>query len=153
MLILLRRSLPPALVCLGALACSHPAADSPRAVGGHPARPTAAMPAYVDSVDARAVAKTVVLCTTTADDLSRRLGAPTRDGVLHRAHILSWSTRSETPSRYLAVMVDGRGVVVDLYWDVPLETTWVPADQCATPDGAPPRPAGRPRTAGHPGAQ
>jgi len=130
MLALLRRSLPPSTVfLLGALACS----GAPGHGAGGPARssrPTAGSPAYVDSVDARAVAKAVVLCTTTAEELRRRLGEPTRDGFLHRAHILSWSTRSESPSRYLAVMVDGRGVVADLYWDVPLETSWVPADQC-----------------------
>ena len=125
-----RRSLPPCLLLLGVCACSRPPADAPQAFASRPARPTAALPAYVDSVDARAVAKTVVLCTTTAEELRRRLGEPTRDGFLHRARILSWSTRSESPSRYLAVMVDGRGVVVDLYWDVPLETSWVPADQC-----------------------
>jgi hypothetical protein len=91
------------------------------------------MPAYVDSVDARAVARTVVLCTTTGDELRRRLGEPTRDGFLHRARILSWSTRSESVTRYLAVLIDDRGIVVDLRWDVPDQVPWVPTDQCTHP--------------------
>jgi len=126
---LLRRSLPPALLLLAVCACSGPPADTPQAF----ARQTAAMPAYVDSVDARTVARTIVLCTTTADDLRHRLGEPTRDGVLHRAHILSWTTRSQSPERFLAVQIDSRGVVVDLYWDIPTEVPWVPADQCGSP--------------------
>ena len=30
----------------------------------------------------------------------------------------------------LAVLLDARGVVVDLEWDVPTEIPWTPADQC-----------------------
>jgi len=127
---LARRLLP--AVFLSALACSRaPAAASAPSVARFPARQTAAMPAYVDSVDVRPVARSVVLCKTTADDLRRQLGQPTRDGRLHGSQILSWSTRSESPSRYMAVLVDSRGVVADLYWDVPVEVKWDPTDQCA----------------------
>lgn len=126
------RALAPSLLLLATLACSRrPAVDTPQAFAKGPPRSTASMPAYVDSVDARAVAKSVVLCTTTGDDLRRQLGEPTRDGILHRAHVLSWTTRSESPTRFLAVQVDDRGVVVDLYWDILSGVSWVPTDQCA----------------------
>ncbi|HEV7783939.1 MAG TPA: hypothetical protein VGQ28_01315 [Thermoanaerobaculia bacterium] len=82
------------------------------------------------SLDIVAAARSVVLCKTTETELRRLLGAPTRDGILHKAHIMSWILRSETPVGYLAVLLDERGVVVDLYWDIPTEIPWVPADQC-----------------------
>jgi hypothetical protein len=43
---------------------------------------------------------------------------------------MSWVTRWDSPARYLAVLLDDRGVVVDLYWDIPTEVPWVPTDQC-----------------------
>ncbi len=74
----------------------------------------------------------IALCTTTEAELRTALGAPARDGVLHRARILSWMA-GETEGgvvHYLAVLLDDRGVVVDLYWDVPTEIPWTPTDQC-----------------------
>ena len=131
MLTLVRRSLPLGLVLVGACAGSgSPAVGSQKATG-FPARQTASMPAYVDSVDARAVARSVVLCKTTADDLRRQLGEPTRDGLLHGSRVMSWTTRNQSPQVFLAVLIDGRGVVADLYWDVPTEVFWVPTDQCS----------------------
>lgn|GEM_PF-1906964 len=82
------------------------------------------------SVDAAAVARTIVLCRTTAAELLQALGPPSRDGLFHGARILSWITRSESPGRYLAILVNSRGVVADIYWDIPTEALWIPTDQC-----------------------
>jgi hypothetical protein len=86
------------------------------------------------SVDAGAVARAVVLCESTEAELRQRLGEPTRDGLLHGRRVLSWLTAAESPPKYLAVLVDQRGLVVDLYWDIPTEVPWTPTSQCA--DGA-----------------
>ena len=90
-------------------------------------QPTPAEP----SVDGAAVARAVVLCTTTEADLRQRLGAPTRDGLLHGDRVLSWITGQDDVVHFLAVLVDARGTVVDLYWDLPGEIPWTPANQCA----------------------
>ena len=82
------------------------------------------------TVKAAAVARSVVLCRTTEAELRRQLGEPSRDGILHGDRIMSWIIRTESPSKYLAVMTDSRGVVVDLYWDIPTEVPWVPTNQC-----------------------
>ncbi len=88
------------------------------------------------SLNAGAAARSVVLCQTTETDLRRLFGKPTRDGILHKAHIMSWILRPASPAGYLAVLLDERGVVVDLYWDIPTEVPWVPTDQCgARPPG------------------
>ena len=81
-------------------------------------------------LDGAAAAHSIVLCTTTLAELQQRLGPPTRDGLLHSARVVSWITQWEPLARYLAVMVDKDGVVVDLYWDIPTEIPWVPANQC-----------------------
>lgn len=83
-------------------------------------------------VDASAVARSIVLCQSTEAELRRMLGEPSRNGILHKDRIMSWITRTESPSRYLAVLIDNRGVVVDLYWDVPTEVPWVPTNQCVS---------------------
>lgn len=80
--------------------------------------------------DAAAAARSVVLCTTTFDELRARLGEPTRDGILHRARVASWISMWDSPTKYLAVLLDERDVVVDLYWDIPTEIPWTPSDQC-----------------------
>jgi len=129
---LARRWLPASLVLLCAVACSkQPGGAAASAPAATPSRQTAAQPAYVDTVDARSVARSLVLCRTTADTLRRQLGEPTRDGMVHGLHVMSWSTRSQTPQVFLAILVDARGVVADIYWDVPAEIPWVPTDQCA----------------------
>ena len=81
-------------------------------------------------LDGAAAAEAVVLCKTPLSELQQRLGTPTRDGVLHSARVVSWITEWEPLAKYLAVMVDDRGVVVDLYWNVPTEIPWIPASQC-----------------------
>ena len=107
-----------ALLLLLVGGCAHSAA--------RPGTSAAAAPA----IDARIVASSVVLCTTTEAELRRQFGEPTRDGILHRARVMSWITRWDSPPRYLAVLLDDRGVVVDLYWDIPSEVPWVPTNQC-----------------------
>jgi hypothetical protein len=81
-------------------------------------------------------AKSVVLCQTTESDLRRQLGEPSRDGILHRDRIVAWNVPETEEARSLAVLVDARGVVTDLYWDVPTAVPWVPANQCSGPQAA-----------------
>jgi len=49
---------------------------------------------------------------------------------------MSWiiGTGDEGVVRYLAVLLDAHGIIVDRVWNVPTEIPWVPTDQC------PPRP-------------
>jgi hypothetical protein len=101
------------LVALVFAGCAHSAAPPPR-----------------PSFDAGTIARSIVLCKSTEAELRRRLGEPTRHGRLHDARVLSWITQWDSPTRYLAVLLDDRGVVVDVYWDIPTEIPWVPTDQC-----------------------
>ena len=95
------------------------------------ARPgSAPAPAPAAADGGRALAASVVLCRTTEAELRRALGEPTRDGRLRDARVLSWILGESPVVRYLAVLVDARGVVTDLYWDLPTEIPWTPADQC-----------------------
>ena len=89
-------------------------------------RPDSATP----PVDGAAVARAVVLCTTTEAEMRQRLGAPTRDGLFHGARVVSWITGEDGVVHFLAVMLDARGTVVDLYWDLPGEIPWTPTSQC-----------------------
>jgi hypothetical protein len=82
------------------------------------------------SVDSAAIARSIVLCKTTEADLRSHLGEPSRNGILHEQRIVSWIMNNDGPIHYLAVLVDARGVVVDLYWDIPTEVPWTPTDQC-----------------------
>lgn len=82
------------------------------------------------ALDGSAAAKSVVLCKTTLADLQSRLGHPSRDGLLHSNRVVSWITAGDPLIRYLAVLVNERGVVTDLYWDIPTEVPWVPSNQC-----------------------
>ncbi len=84
----------------------------------------------VRTVDAAPVARSVVLCKTTVSEIQSRLGAPSRDGLLHGKRVVSWIAALDPLERYLAVLVDDRGVIVDLYWDIPSEIPWTPIDQC-----------------------
>lgn len=84
--------------------------------------------------DVRSVAMDLAPCTTTEAQLRKRLGAPTRDGRLHAGRVLSWMAGEDAGGivRYLAVLVDASGTVVDVYWDLPTEIPWQPQDRCAT---------------------
>lgn len=93
--------------------------------------PTAADP----RMDAAPLVAGIVLCESTEAELRQRFGAPTRDGRLRDARVLSWITEGDDENgdgiiRYLAVMLDAGGKVVDLYWNLPTEIPWTPADQC-----------------------
>lgn len=61
------------------------------------------------AIDGGAVARSIVLCRTTEAELRRQLGEPTRDGRLHDSRVVSWITQWDSPTRYLAVLLDGRG--------------------------------------------
>ena len=84
------------------------------------------------AAETRDAVRSIVLCTTTESDLRGQFGVPTRDGILHGGRILSWIIGESDPVKYLAVMLDERGVVVDLYWDIPTEIPWIPKDQCSS---------------------
>lgn len=46
---------------------------------------------------------------------------------------MTWNRQTESPGRCLGVLVNGHGVVVDLYWNMPTEVQRAPTDQCARP--------------------
>ena len=85
------------------------------------------------TVDAAAVARSIRLCRTQLAELQQQLGEPTRDGIVHKQHIVSWIVQWDAPTRYLAVMLNAQNTVVDLYWNVPSEIPWNPTDQCLAP--------------------
>ena len=87
-------------------------------------------PQTVPRIDGLAVARSVALSQTTEAELRSKLGPPTRDGILHSDRIVSWIISEDHAVHYLAVLVDGRGVVTDLYWDIPTEVPWTPTSQC-----------------------
>ncbi len=75
-------------------------------------------------------ARAVALCTTRVDELERRLGTPSRDGRLGRTRVVTWIVDWEPLVRYLGVLVDAGGTVVDVVWDLPSEIAWTPVDRC-----------------------
>ena len=85
------------------------------------------------AVDAAAVARSIRLCRSQLAELQQQLGEPTRDGIVHKQHIVSWIVQWDAPTRYLAVMLNAQNTVVDLYWNVPSEIPWYPTDQCLAP--------------------
>jgi len=95
----------------------------------------------------QATARSVVVCQTTEADLRRDLGQPSRDGMLHGARVLTWIIPETESVRYLAVLVDARGVVGDLYWDIPSAVPWTPTNQCT---GRQESAAGAPAQSGKP---
>lgn len=76
------------------------------------------------------VARSVVLCQTKVAALEQQLGLPSRDGVLGRSRLVTWIVAWEPLVKYLGVMADESGTVVDLYWDLPSEVQWAPVDRC-----------------------
>ena len=79
----------------------------------------------------------IELCHTTSAELVQRYGQPYRDGQVHRWHVQSFMFDREDEV-FLAVLLDDRGVVRDVYYDVPGAIDWVPEDQC--PPAPPPPP-------------
>lgn len=128
---LIQRALPVCALLIVACAHSHTSSSTAQAAPNPPGSTLQTFSRLSASVDVAAVARSVVLCKTTETELRRQLGKPSRDGLLHGARVMNWIVQAESPGRYLGVLLDSRGVVVDLYWDIPTEVPWVPADQCA----------------------
>lgn len=76
------------------------------------------------------VARTVVLCETKLAALEAQLGSPSRDGVLGKSRLVTWIVAWDPLVKYLGVMVDDGGTVVDLYWNLPSEVQWAPVNRC-----------------------
>ena len=76
------------------------------------------------------VARSVELCKTDVSDIQQRLGEPSRDGMLGRARVMTWVVAWDPLVKYLGVMANPSGKVVDLYWNLPSEVTWAPVDRC-----------------------
>lgn len=76
------------------------------------------------------VAKSVELCKTTIPELEAKLGQPSRDGVLGKSRIVTWVVTWDPLTKYLGVMVDDSGTVVDVYWNLPSEIPWSPVNRC-----------------------
>lgn len=76
--------------------------------------------------DVRLAVRSITLCTSTEAELREVFGEPTRDGRLGDKRIVSWITGESEVVRYVAVLVDESGTVVDLYWDLPTEIPWTP---------------------------
>jgi hypothetical protein len=76
------------------------------------------------------VARSVVLCQTKVASLQAQLGTPSREGILGGARIVTWVVEWDPLVKYLGVMANQDGTVVDLYWDLPSEIQWSPVDRC-----------------------
>ncbi|MGV8942625.1 hypothetical protein [Thermomonas sp.] len=76
------------------------------------------------------IARSVVLCQTNVADLQARLGEPSRDGMLGTMRVLTWVVAWDPLVKYLGVVADDHGTVVDLYWNLPSEVSWSPANRC-----------------------
>jgi hypothetical protein len=76
------------------------------------------------------IARSVVLCQTRVEALQAQLGTPSRDGILGQARIVTWVVEWDPLVKYLGVMANHDGTVVDLYWDLPSEIQWSPVDRC-----------------------
>ena len=77
-----------------------------------------------------AIARTVQLCETTFTELKERLGEPSRDGVLGKDRVVTWIVDWDPLTKYLGVLLDRSGTVVDVYWNLPSEVTWTPTNRC-----------------------
>ena len=77
------------------------------------------------------VARSVVLCQTKVAELEARLGSPSRDGVLARSRVLTWIVDWDPLVKYLGVLADEDGTVVDVYWNLPSEVPWSPVNRCS----------------------
>jgi len=76
------------------------------------------------------VARAVQLCRTKVSDLQTQLGEPSRDGLLGTSRIMTWIVAWDPLVKYLGVMADASGTVVDVYWNLPSEVTWSPMNRC-----------------------
>ena len=76
------------------------------------------------------VARAVELCKTNVAQLQSKLGKPSRDGLLGRSRVVTWVVEWDPLVKYLGVMANDSGTVVDLYWNLPSEVAWSPTDRC-----------------------
>jgi len=76
------------------------------------------------------VARSVVLCQTQVSALQAQLGTPSRDGILGKSRVVTWIVEWDPLVKYLGVLADENGVVVDLYWNLPSEVQWSPVNRC-----------------------
>lgn len=76
------------------------------------------------------VVRTLVLCQTTVAALEAQLGTPSRDGLFGRSRVVTWVVEWEPLVKYLGVLADENGTVVDLYWNLPSEVQWSPQSRC-----------------------
>jgi hypothetical protein len=80
--------------------------------------------------DGMKVGDEMVLCKTTYKELVQRLGKPSREGLLGKERVVTWIVEWRPLIRYLGVMVDNQGVIVDRYWNLPSEIVWAPTNRC-----------------------
>jgi hypothetical protein len=71
----------------------------------------------------------IVLCKATERELVAMFGPSMRDGRIGTHRLRSWLL-VKSPERILGVLIDSHGVAVDISWDLPGATTWVPHDHC-----------------------
>ncbi len=76
------------------------------------------------------VVESVELCRTTLAELRNKLGTPSRDGRLGKATVVTWILEWEPLAKYLGVMANDAGTVVDVAWNLPSEVPWTPTDRC-----------------------
>lgn len=74
--------------------------------------------------------RSVVLCQTKVSALEAQLGTPSRDGLLGKSRVVTWIIEWDPLVKYLGVMADENGTVVDLYWNLPSEVQWAPLNRC-----------------------
>ena len=77
-----------------------------------------------------AIARTVQLCGTTFTELKEQLGEPSREGLLGNDRVVTWIVDWDPLTKYLGVLLDKSGTVVDVYWNLPSEVTWAPTNRC-----------------------
>jgi hypothetical protein len=103
----------------------------------HEAEPVKEASETKDTIDlgdrVRVAASAIVLCKTTEAEVRAAMGGarPFRDGRVHAGRVLSWVATS-SPERFLAVLVDDHGIIVDLIWDAPGAVSWDPRSQCGS---------------------
>ncbi len=76
------------------------------------------------------IARSVVLCQTNVAALQAQLGTPSRDGVLGKSRVVTWIVEWDPLVKYLGVLADESGTVIDLYWNLPSEVQWSPVNRC-----------------------
>lgn len=76
------------------------------------------------------IARSVQLCRTPLSELTEKLGPPSRDGKLGDVRVITWIVEWDPLTRFLGVVVNDAGIVADVYWNLPSEVPWQPANRC-----------------------